>query len=77
MTTNPTQRQVVINKLRQEGKISNFWAFHNYILRLGDIIFRLRSEGWEIKGEYGEGGERKNFIYTLVSEPEPKKLTLF
>lgn len=72
-----TQRQVVINKLREEGKVENFWAYHNYILRLGAIICDLRADGWEILGDYGEGRDKKNFVYTLVSEPEPKKLTLF
>lgn len=71
-----TQKQIVIDKLKEEGRVDNFWAFHNYILRLGAIIHGLREDGWEIDGRYGEGNHSKNFIYTWMNkknELEPKK----
>lgn len=71
-----TQKDRVIEMLRAEGQVDNFWAFHNYILRLGAIIHDLREEGWDIDGKYGLGNNRKNFIYTLVEEPEPEQLSM-
>lgn len=69
-----TQKDWVINKLKTNGHVDNFDAFHNYILRLGAIIHGLREDGWEIDGRYGEGNHSKNFIYTWMNKPsEPKK----
>lgn len=72
-----TQKERVKGQLRTYGQISNFDAIHNYMLRLGDIIFRLRKEGWEIEGNFGEGKDRKNFVYKLIKEPEPEQLKVF
>ena len=71
-----TQKERVIEKLRTEGQVDNFWAFHNYILRLGAIIHDLREDGWSINGRYGSGKNSKNFIYTLVEEPIRKHITI-
>jgi hypothetical protein len=77
MQEKKTQEARVIERLRQDGEVTNFWAIHNYILRLGAIIFQLRKDGWFIDGAYGtEPGDTKNFHYTLVSEPFPKTAPL-
>ena len=73
-----TQRQIVIDKLEQDGEVSNLWAIQNYILRLGAIIHGLRQEGWELEGKFGKerGEERanwKNYYYRLISKPEKPK----
>lgn len=73
MSKKPTQKEVVENMLREHGEVDNFWAFHNYILRLGAIIHTLRQEGWEIEGMYGKerGFDRafhKNYYYVLKSK---------
>lgn len=49
-----TQEEVVLDKLMQEGEIDNFWAFHNYVLRLGAIIFVLRAKGYSIETKTGK-----------------------
>lgn len=67
-----TQKEIVIEKLLNEGKIDNFYCIHHYILRLGAIIHQLRNEGWEIISEWGEGREKKNMYYVLVKAPELK-----
>ena len=71
-----TQKTRVIGKLREEGRVDNFWAFGNYILRLGAIIHGLREDGWHIDGGFGTGQNRKNYIYTLVEEPIRKHVTI-
>ena len=63
-----TQKQIVLDRINEVGYADNFWAFHNYILRLGAIIYRLRREGMEFTGAFGEelGKERaywKNYYY--------------
>lgn len=47
-----SQSQKVINMLSEFGEVSNLWAIKHYILRLSDIIFRLRQQGWQIEGEF-------------------------
>lgn len=74
-TMEQTQRERVLRKLLDEGEVDNFWAFHNYILRLGAIIHRLRESGYEIDGMYGKdrGFERKlhkNYYYILKNRPK-------
>lgn len=62
------QKERIIEKLRVDGEVDNVWAFNHYILRLGAIIHKLRSEGWEIEGKFFEG--TKNWNYTLKAEPK-------
>lgn len=70
-----TQRDRVLKKLIDEGVVDNFWAFHNYILRLGAIIHGLRQDGYEIDGMFGkeyvpeDPTQRKNFFYILRKKP--------
>lgn len=61
-----TQRKRVEEKLRRDGEVTNLWAITNGMWRLGDIIHRMRADGWDIHGDYVEG--TKNFQYTLVAE---------
>lgn len=61
-----TQKQRVIEKLLEKGKVDNFWAFNNYILRLGAIIWNLRQQGIEITTHYKNIKGHKNCIYELV-----------
>lgn len=63
-----TQRQRVIEKLLKNGKVDNFWAFHNYILRLGAIIHTLRKDGVEITTHYKNIKGHKNCIYEVSDE---------
>jgi len=70
-----TQKQRVIDRINQEGWVDNFWAFHNYILRLGAIIHDLKADGWEFKTHYGKelGYDKslwKNYYYIPISRPE-------
>lgn len=61
-----TQRKIIEEKLRTDGEVTNVWAIEHYMLRLGDIIHRMRKDGWEIDGDFIEG--TKNFRYTLVKD---------
>lgn len=63
-----TQKQRVIEKLLEKGKVDNFWAFNNYILRLGAIIYKLRQNGIEITTHYKNIKGHKNCIYKLVED---------
>lgn len=67
-----TQKERVIDRINEVGYVDNFWAFHNYILRLGAIIYDLKEEGWEFKGEFGEGKDRKNYFYRVTHRPDYK-----
>lgn len=72
-----TQKDIVIQLLRENGNVSNFWAFNNYILRLASIISNLRKEGWEIETEYEGTVGKKNCKYILIKEPNPVVLSLW
>lgn len=72
-----TQKEIVLNQLYKKGYVSNFWAMQNYILRLGDIIFKLRMEEClEIEGGYAKSiknfptKEEKNWVYILAPHYE-------
>jgi hypothetical protein len=58
-----TQEQKVKERLKEVGYADNFWAISNYILRLGAIMCQLKKQGWEFKGEFGTGKDRKNYFY--------------
>jgi hypothetical protein len=63
-----SQSQKVINMLSEFGEVSNLWAIKHYILRLSDIIFRLRQQGWQIEGEFlrdSKGRLTKIYNYKL------------
>lgn len=77
MEDRETQKQQVIDELRENGVVDNFWAIHNYILRLSDIIFRLKKDGWVFDGMFGTGQNKKNYYYYLVEEPKPKQFSLW
>lgn len=73
-----TQIRRVVSVLEEKGEVNNFWAFHNYILRLGAIIYVLRQRGWEIHGQFGKQkglGRKfwKNYYYSVVSAPKKGK----
>jgi hypothetical protein len=72
-----TQEERVIEKLKMDGEVDNFWAIGNYILRLGAIIFELRKKGWRIKGRFGKdrGFEKKfwkNYYYIVIKDGQDK-----
>lgn len=64
-----SQKDVIADKLEKEGLVTNIWAFHNYILRLGAIIHSLRQDDWEIDTSM-EGPNHNQAVYTLKSMPE-------
>lgn len=72
-----TQREVVEKILLEEGSITNFRCIDERItLRLGDVIFKLRGEGWEFSPESGYIGDTKNWKYVLLKAPKLKQMTL-
>ncbi len=72
METKKTQKEIVLEKLEKEGKITNLWCIQHGIWRLSDVILHLRNEGHEIVTEYNTEKVGKNCHYYLKS-----KLTLF
>lgn len=71
MTKKLSQKEVVLNRLFRYGRVDNFWAINNYILRLGAVIWDLKREGYKINGMFGrEIGKpknlHKNYYYLLV-----------
>jgi len=63
-----TQKDIVLLKLREDGEITNIYAFEHHMLRLGAIIHSLRADGLEREGSYIEG--TKNFQYRWVNRPK-------
>jgi hypothetical protein len=67
-----SQEQWVIDRLLQTGEVSRNGALQNYISRLGAIIFNLKQNGWEIKGEWRKEEHGKDFVYYRVVSPHRK-----
>lgn len=66
-----SQKDVVANRLREVGYVDNFWAIENKVsLRLGAIIFDLKSEGF-IFDDVRSGFvlNTKNWRYYLARGP--------
>lgn len=63
----PTQLQIVVQKLKEDGQISRNWALQRYISRLGSIICNLKKAGWQITGEnertLGGYGRGLDYVY--------------
>tara|TARA_Y100000401_G_scaffold66066_1_gene52734 strand:- start:13533 stop:13823 length:291 start_codon:yes stop_codon:yes gene_type:complete len=83
-----TQKQKVLNHLKNEGKLTQLEATMKYrILRLGAIINVLRKEGYEIvthtpkdKGNYAIYellGEKVKTRFTHTKKEEDKQNSLF
>ena len=64
------QIQIIKDKLEKEGSISNLWALHNFIWRLGARIHDLRLEGWDIETVYVNKKGERNTEYKLISFPQ-------
>lgn len=63
-----TQKQIILEQLRQKGSVSNVWAINHFILRLSERIRELEMDGYEIERGYEvkKGKKTKNFVYTLT-----------
>lgn len=61
------QKDIILKKLKKEGKVDNFWAIDNRILRLSDIIFRLKKEGHNIVTDYDGRKGKKNCVYYYIA----------
>jgi len=44
-----SQKQIIIEKLKEDGQVSRNWALSNYISRLSAIIYNLKDIGWEFE----------------------------
>jgi len=63
-----TQQERIVNRIDEVGYVDNFWAFHNYILRLGAIIFKLKKKGFKFNASFGKGKFKKNYYYRPVED---------
>lgn len=63
-----TQQKKIIEYLIENKQIGNYWASHNYILRLSERIRELEAKGWKfVKGYFNEK-QSKNYIYKLIKK---------
>jgi hypothetical protein len=46
-----TQKERVLQRIKEVGYIDNVWCFTNRILRLGAIIFDLKEDGMDFRTE--------------------------
>ncbi len=60
-----SQKKLIKQILEDKGEVDNLWCIQNGIWRLGDIIFRLRNEGLNIKTIYNPEVS-KNTHYKLI-----------
>lgn len=70
-----TQKQVVIEELLKNGRVTRNWALRKFISRLGAIVDTLKRDGYEFEGFYEEyinavGYKSKDYVYRLLKKPE-------
>jgi len=46
------------------------------VLRLGAVINKLKHKGWEFRGDYGVGRDKKNYHYYPTRLPGRPQITL-
>lgn len=63
----PSQKEIVLKKLRSEGFVTRNWCLQNYISRLSSIMLTLKKEGINFRTEDMENGDYK---YTLLDKPK-------
>lgn len=62
----PTQRNIILKQLRENGFVTRNWALSQYITRLGALICVFRKESMDITAEFKNG----DYVYTLKDKPE-------
>lgn len=62
-----THEQVVLERIAEIGFVDNVWCFDHHILRLGDIIFKLRKRGHKYRTVMDE---HKNCHYYPIIDSE-------
>ena len=67
-----SQKEIIRQKLRDEGEVNNKWCLDNGIWRLSAIILHLRRDGLNIETEFNTERVGRNTHYKLT----PKE-TLF
>lgn len=64
-----TAKQKIIEKLKRDGFVDNFWAIENKAtIRLGAVINVLRTEGWKFSSKSGYIRGTKNWRYELENK---------
>ncbi len=61
-----SQKEIVREKLLEDGSVTRNWCLANYITRLAAIIALLKAEGYQIEAK-DEGGD---YRYSLVGVPK-------
>ena len=69
MDEKPTQREIIISKLSEDGFVSRNWCLQSYISRLANYIFDLKQEGWQFTQDYYRTQWGKDYRYYVVSMP--------
>ena len=68
-----SQKEQIKKILLSQGEITRNVAIRElYITRLSDIVFKLKAEGWDIKGEDRPYEHGLDYVYYLVKSPMTK-----
>ena len=62
---NKSQKERVVQRILDTGKISRNECLRNFISRLGAIIYKLTKEGWEFRTEEIDG----DYVYYQIKNP--------
>lgn len=60
-----SQKEIVLNELRERGSISRNWCLNNHISRLSSIIYNLRKGGIHLSAKRGER-KSDDYSYHLI-----------
>lgn len=65
-----TQKEWVVEKLREDGFVSRNACLKNYVSRLSAIIAVLEAEGFAFDAKFVDGERGRDYIYRVVSTPQ-------
>ena len=74
MNKNQSQLQWVVDQLKKNGFVTRNQCLHNYISRLGSIIWKLKKKGFEFDAYFQENktlfGTEQDYIYKWTNRKE-------
>ncbi len=72
MNSKKSQKEIIINILLKDGRVSRNWCLQNYISRLASLISDLKTESWDFEAKYVTEGNGRNFYYIIKKCPFKK-----
>jgi hypothetical protein len=66
----PSQRQQVLDQLKEARRVSRNWCLQNRITRLSALIHDLEAQGFIFNAHWEKTDHGKDYVYELLDTPK-------